>query len=75
MDGRDIFDIQKEIQEGHSLDSYKVDNVSAHFMKGKIIKKFIMSDNRTILKTTNLGNLKVGDYITINLHTKYGTVK
>jgi len=75
MDGRVIFDIQKEIQKGHSLDSYKLDNVSAHFMKGKIIKKFVMSDNRTILKTTNLGNLKVGDYITINLHTKYGTVK
>ena len=31
MDGRVIFDIQKEIQKGHALDSYKLDNVSAHF--------------------------------------------
>ena len=37
MDGRIVFDIQKEIQKNHSLDSYKIDNVSSHFMKGKII--------------------------------------
>ena len=36
MDGRVIFDIQKEIQKSHSLDSYKLDNVSAHFMKGTL---------------------------------------
>ena len=27
MDGRIVFDIQKEIQKGHALDSYKLDNV------------------------------------------------
>ena len=78
MDGRVIFDIQKEIQKGHSLDSYKLDNVSAHFMKGKILSKNLMKVNEnisTILITSNLGNLKVNDYITLNLHTKYGTVK
>ena len=41
MDGRVIFDIQKEIQKGHALDSYKLDNVSAHFMKGKILSKHL----------------------------------
>ena len=75
MDGRVIFDIQKEIQKGHSLDSYKLDNVSAHFMKGKITKKYPMVNNRSLLYTSNTGNLKVNDYITINLHTKYGTLK
>ena len=36
MDGRVVFDIQKEIQKGHALDSYTLDNVSAHFMSGKL---------------------------------------
>lgn len=38
MDGRVIFDIQKEITKGHNLESYKLDNVSSHFMRG-VIKK------------------------------------
>ena len=77
MDGRIIFDIQKEIQKGHSLDSYKLDNVSAHFMKGKISKTLkIKGDIKmTCIYTNNIGNLKVNDYITFNLHTKYGAVK
>ena len=81
MDGRVVFDIQKEIQKGHSLESYKLDNVSAHFMKGKILSKMIMPKTtkfptrRTILETNTLGNLKVNDYITLQLHTKYGSVK
>ena len=79
MDGRIIFDIQKEIQKGHQLDSYKLDNVSAHFMKGTITKqeKLPIRQNGkiivgNILYTKNLGNLKDGDYITIKLITKYG---
>ena len=36
MDGRILFDIQKEVQKGHNLESYKLDNVAAHFMRGKI---------------------------------------
>ena len=78
MDGRVIFDIQKEIQKGHSLDSYKLDNVSAHFMKGKIrTQTRYKGDDFSInyLLTTKLGNLKINDYITINLHTKYGIIK
>jgi len=76
MDGRVIFDIQKEIQKAHSLDSYKLDNVSAHFMKGKITKKYWMvKEKKHILFTSNTGNLKINDYITINLNTKYGSLK
>ena len=75
MDGRVIFDIQKEIQKGHALDSYKLDNVSAHFMKGKINQKYKTKDNRTILYSSNIGNLKINDYITFNLQTKYGSIK
>jgi len=80
MDGRIVFDIQKEIQKGHALDSYKLDNVSAHFMKGKIIEKCnydIPKDKKklTVLKTSNIGNLKVNDYITFQLTTKYGNLR
>ena len=82
MDGRVIFDIQKEIQKAHSLDSYKLDNVSAHFMKGTITKKMLILNkendkekNSHLLYTTNLGTLKNNDYITINIHTKYGNLK
>ena len=79
MDGRVIFDIQKEIQKGHALESYKLDNVSAHFMKGKVLDKglFKISDKEyiTIIYTNTLGNLKKGDYITLNLITKYGTIR
>ena len=36
MDGRVSFDVQKEIQKGHNLESYKLDDVASHFMRGKI---------------------------------------
>lgn len=80
MDGRVIFDIQKEIQKGYALDSYKLDNVSAHFMKGRIDKRIILRNKDQsiqfyVFETSTLGNLKINDYITINLYTKYGTLK
>jgi len=79
MDGRVMFDIQKEIQKSHSLDSYKLDNVSSHFMKGSIdilsIPRTTEKGSFTIITTKNLGNLKENDYISINIHTNYGQVK
>ena len=75
MDGRVVFDIQKEIQKGHSLDSYKLDNVSSHFMKSQIeYKQYISQLSFTYFKTKSLGNLKKGDYITLRLITKYGNL-
>jgi DNA polymerase elongation subunit (family B) len=59
MDGRVVFDIQKEIQKGHALESYKLDDVSAHFMKGDIIKSLKYSENKnTFLHVQNLVHLK-----------------
>jgi DNA polymerase elongation subunit (family B) len=87
MDGRIIFDIQKEIQKAHNLESYKLDNVSAHFMRGNIYTPpndydlpyknkypvFIYPDKIVwILFTNNLGHLKKGDYITINIQSNIG---
>ena len=67
MDGRILFDIQKEVQKGHSLESYKLDNVAAHFMRGKI-----NNINDMILTTDNIGHLKNGDFISFRLHSNIG---
>ena len=78
MDGRIVFDIQKEIQKGHLLQSYKLDDVSSHFMKGKIKNvKVAKRDGKygVNMNVSSIGNLKVGDYITINLNTKFGSFK
>ena len=54
MDGRILFDMQKEIQKGHSLESYKLDSVSSHFMKGflKDIKYFKKNGNNYYIYST-----------------------
>ena len=67
MDGRILFDIQKEVQKGHNLESYKLDNVASHFMRGKI--KTIQNN---ILETNNRGHLKDGDFISFTLHSNIG---
>ena len=67
MDGRILFDIQKEVQKGHNLESYKLDNVAAHFMRGKI-----KDINQLILTTDNIGHLKNGDFISFRLHSNIG---
>ena len=67
MDGRILFDIQKEVQKGHNLESYKLDNVASHFMRGKlkdINDKFITVDS--------IGHLKNGDYISFRMHSNIG---
>lgn len=79
MDGRVLFDVVKEIQKGHNLESYKLDNVAAHFMRGKIDKEwttYSMNGKKIwIIKTNTIGHLKSGDYITINIHCNIGEVK
>tara|TARA_B100000674_G_scaffold287350_1_gene237834 strand:+ start:1737 stop:5612 length:3876 start_codon:yes stop_codon:yes gene_type:complete len=67
MDGRILFDIQKEVQKSYPLESYKLDNVAAHFMRGKIKK---CEDN--ILFTDNIGNLKDGDFISFSISSNIG---
>ena len=67
MDGRILFDIQIEVQKSHNLDSYKLDDVASHFMRGKI------QDIQGIaLVTDGIGNLKVGDFISFRTHSNIG---
>lgn len=73
MDGRILFDLQKEIQKSHSLDSYKLDNVASHFIRGKI--KQITYHHRikvSTLVTNDIGRLKEGDYISLRTHSNIG---
>ena len=83
MDGRIIYDLQKEVEKGHNLESYKLDNVAAHFMRGKIKsieslkiiknnknKKYSVKSSK--LYTTEFGHLKDGDYISLRLHSNIG---
>tara|TARA_Y100000389_G_scaffold109150_1_gene106231 strand:+ start:7169 stop:10768 length:3600 start_codon:yes stop_codon:yes gene_type:complete len=79
MDGRVIFDIQKEITKGHNLESYKLDNVSSHFMRGVIYKIVTLrviegTTNKRYIKlyTKNIRQLKINDYITLNTYSNVG---
>lgn len=80
MDGRIIYDLQKEVEKGHNLESYKLDNVAAHFMRGKIkrIESIYVEKPsgakmfHTKLYTSEFGHLKVGDYISLRLHSNIG---
>ena len=67
MDGRILFDIQKEVQKGHNLESYKLDNVAAHFMRGKL-KDINVHD----IVVSDTGNLKEHDFISFRTHSNIG---
>ena len=67
MDGRILFDIQKEVQKGHNLESYKLDNVAAHFMRGKLKS---VENNSIVVSDT--GNLKDHDFISFRTHSNIG---
>jgi DNA polymerase elongation subunit (family B) len=67
MDGRILFDIQKEVQKGHNLESYSLDNVASHFMRGKI-----KSIDNCHLTVTSVGQLKRNDFVSFRTHTNIG---
>ena len=67
MDGRILFDIQKEVQKGHNLESYKLDNVASHFMRGKL-----KNIDDKIVSVSDTGHLKNGDYVSFRTHNNIG---
>ena len=67
MDGRILFDIQKEVDKGHNLESYKLDNVASHFMRGKL-----KSIENNIIIVSDTGNLKDHDFISFRTHNNIG---
>jgi len=78
MDGRIIFDVLNEVKKGYSLDSYKLDNVASHFMRGEIkgIRQKVIDEQLLVwVDTDRKGNLKNGDYISFNIKNNYGDMK
>ena len=67
MDGRILFDIVKEVQKGHNLESYKLDNVASHFMRGKL-----KNINDKFITVDSIGHLKNEDYISFRMHSNIG---
>ena len=60
--GRSQMDLYLLIQKGYKLSSYKLDNVSAEFIKGSILS-IEEKDELTYIKTDNIKGLNIGNYI------------
>ena len=60
--GRIQLSFEELVQKGYNLDSYKLDNVSAHFIKSKI-KSIEKKSNGTLIHTINTNGLNVGNYV------------
>ena len=72
MSGRMSVDLLKVIMRSYNLGSYKLDNVSAHFIRGYIKEIHITYgegfDITTINKTDNTKGLTVDGFITIKIN-------
>lgn len=64
-EGRVIIDLMKVIQSGHNLDTYKLDNVSSHFINGKI-KNINILDNKIKLFLDNPIGIQKNDYLRLD---------
>jgi DNA polymerase elongation subunit (family B) len=65
MGGRIIIDLMKVVQRDHKLDSYKLDNVAANFIKEPIKTHLTDKNNTTILGTTSTYGIKKDQYLSI----------
>ena len=66
MGGRIIIDLMKVVQRDHKLDSYKLDNVAASFIKEPIKSHVIDKNNNvTTLGTTSTYGIKNDQYLNI----------
>jgi len=61
--GRIQVDLLKVIQRDHNLPSYKLDNVSSHFMKGKVINIIKDEEEYSIIETDNVKGIQKDSYI------------
>ena len=68
-EGRVVIDLMKVIQSGHNLDTYKLDNVSSHFINGKI-KNISDLNNKIKLFLDNPIGIQKNDYLRLD-NTKY----
>ena len=62
MEGRVLIDLMKVVQREYKLDTYKLDNVAAHFIGGKVKRK--LAANEFELDTVT--GLNAGDYVKLD---------
>ena len=60
--GRSQMDLYLLVQKGYKLSSYKLDNVSAEFIKGSV-KKIEEKNDTVYIHTDNCNGLNIGNYI------------
>ena len=65
--GRVHIDLMKDVQNNFNLTSYKLDNVSANFIRGGIDSIEILKGNKYMLKCASINDINVDDYIHIEL--------
>jgi DNA polymerase elongation subunit (family B) len=66
MGGRIVIDLMKVAQRDFKLDSYKLDNVAAHFIKEPIKGRVVDKENKImILQTTSTYGIKEDQYVNI----------
>lgn len=65
--GRIHMDLMKLIQRDHKISSYKLDSVAEYFTKN-IITDIKYSDNELILYTNSVDNLKINNYIKLEIN-------
>jgi DNA polymerase elongation subunit (family B) len=69
MNGREMIDLMDYVKKNYSLDSYSLDNVSARFIRGKIINIEKSNDNSSILILNSRPvGLKANDYLKIYIN-------
>jgi len=69
MGGRIIIDLMKVAQRDFKLDSYKLDNVAAHFIKEPIKGRSVNKENKTsILQTTSTYGIKEDQFVNITFN-------
>lgn len=61
--GRVNLDLYKVIQRDYNLQSYKLDNVSAHFIRGRIKRVEAQDGPKTKIFTDNTIGVKPGNYV------------
>lgn len=64
--GRVHVDLMKELQKSHKLSSYKLDNVSSNFIRGKI-NNISKNKNNYILECDQVKDIFIDDYIHIEI--------
>ena len=60
--GRSQMDLYLLVQKGYKLSSYKLDNVSAEFIKGSV-KHIEQKEDKVYIHTDNCKGLNIGNYI------------